>query len=96
MDDGLRVGDVTPEGRIITGITGAEGVDTAVDPAAPGFSTHLKRTKTGEIVNTGPVVGGKYCQTHNLVKDPSEKEFVALKCTNCPYHCLTKRKTPVD
>lgn len=37
-----------------------------------------------------------YCERHNLVPDLSEQEFEALKCTNCPYHCLVKRKVAVS
>lgn len=39
-------------------------------------------------------VSGEYCQTHNLVPDPTERDFEALKCTNCPYGTLVKRKDP--
>lgn len=31
--------------------------------------------------------------SHNLVDDPSEKDFEAKKCTNCPYGVLVRRKT---
>lgn len=39
-------------------------------------------------------VSKEYCQQgqHNLVPDPSEREFEAVKCTNCPYGALVKRR----
>ena len=41
-------------------------------------------------------VSPEYCKVHNLVPDPSEREFEAVKCTNCPYASLLKRKEPVS
>lgn len=86
---------VTDEGRLITGVEGMDGVEIDIKPEMPSFATHLVTTKEGQVVSTGPVVAGRYCQTHNLVEDDSDPDFEGLKCTNCPYGCLTKRKVEV-
>lgn len=93
---------VTPEGRLITGMEGFDGVDKS-DQAEiktehgaekiPSISTSLRATEDGRVVNTAPPIG-RYCRPgeHNLVDDPSEQDHEAVTCTRCPYATLVKPK----
>ena len=54
----------------------------------------LHKPETFEIgdPSTWKRISGKYCQAHNLIEDPSEKDFEALQCTRCPFKCLVRAR----
>jgi len=84
---------LTEEGRLITGMEGFDGADTPIEEDdRPSFSTNLRQTDSG-VVNTAKPYG-VYCPNgeHNLVDDPSEQDFDAVKCTRCPYGALVRSK----